>query len=128
MIRKENKDEKRSSTVKKTPAAKGRTEAKSGRYEVREGKTVGRYSYRGAAAVAPEERRKKNVVLTQTKLERAKDLLGTKTESEAIEKALDRVIDEESRNREAWSAHEAFAFEMVENGFEIEDVFGRLED
>ncbi len=127
MIRKENKDEKKSSTGKKASAAKGYTEAKSGRYKVREDKTVGRISTHGAAAVAPEKRRSKNVVLTHGKVARAKDLLGTRTESEAIEMALERVIDEESRNRESWNAHEAFAREMIENKFEIEDVFGRLE-
>lgn len=126
MTTKGSKGEKKSSTGKKELSAKGRVETKSGRYEAREGKTVSRYSAHGAAAVAPEKPRPKNVVLTHAKVARAKDLLGARTESEAIEKALERVIDEESRNREAWNAHDAFAREMIENGFEIEDVFGRL--
>ena len=126
MIRKENKDEKRSSTGKKTSAVKERVETKSKSDAGRERILIGRFQSQGAA-VAPEKRRPKNVVLSHEKLARAKDLLGTRTESEAIEMALERVIDEESRNRDAWNAHDAFAREMIENKFEIEDVFGRLE-
>ena len=40
----------------------------------------------------PKGARRKNVRIDQKKLDLAKKVLGTKTETETIEKALDRVI------------------------------------
>jgi len=47
------------------------------------------YSYGGAMAKSGVVR--KNLRLTQTKIDRAKKILGTRTETETIEEALDLV-------------------------------------
>ena len=40
----------------------------------------------------PSGRRRKNVRLTQSKLDKARKVLGTETETETIEQALDLVV------------------------------------
>lgn len=40
----------------------------------------------------PSARRRKNVRLTQSKLDKARKVLGTETETETIEQALDLVV------------------------------------
>jgi hypothetical protein len=43
-------------------------------------------------ASAPEAPRKKNFRLHQSKIDRAMEILGTKTETETIEQALDMLV------------------------------------
>lgn len=63
-----------------------------------------------------------NVEVNEAKLKRAQKLLGTETEAETIELALDEVIAERERNRRAWKATER----LLKSGIQVEDVFGRL--
>lgn len=67
-------------------------------------------------------KRNKHFVLDADKIKRAQKVLGTKTETETIEHALDHVISEDERNRRAWSATERF----IKAGVTIEDVFQSL--
>ena len=64
----------------------------------------------------------KHLLLDQEKIEKAQKALGARTETEAIERALEIVIGEAEKNRRACAATEKF----VKNGIEIKDVFGRL--
>jgi len=73
-------------------------------------------------------RKNKHLILDQTKLKKAQQILEAKTETEAIERALDRVISEAEKDRQAWAAHERFLKTAVREGLTIRDVFGRLED
>jgi hypothetical protein len=66
----------------------------------------------------------KRVALNKAKIKRAQKLLGTKTDSETIDRALDEVISERKRSARAWAATERF----IKSGVEIKDVFGRLTD
>ena len=72
------------------------------------------------------QRRNKHLILNQAKLKKAQKVLGAKTETEAIERALDSVIDEDERNRRAWAAHERFRRSARRVGLQIHDAFGRL--
>ena len=72
------------------------------------------------------QRRNKHMILDQAKIKKAQKVLGAKTETEAIERALDSVIDEDERNRQAWAAHERFMKAAVRDGLEIHDAFGRV--
>lgn len=63
-----------------------------------------------------------NVEVNEAKLKRAQKLLGTETETETIEVALDEIIAERERNRRAWKATE----QLLKSGIQVEDVFGRL--
>jgi hypothetical protein len=45
------------------------------------------------------EKKRKHLILTQSKVSLAKKILGTKTETETIEMALDSVISEAEKNR-----------------------------
>ncbi len=74
-----------------------------------------------------KQRRNKHLILDQTKLKKAQKILGAKTETEAIERALDSVIDEDERNRRAWATHDRFLRAAVREDLQIKDVFGRLE-
>jgi uncharacterized protein YggL (DUF469 family) len=56
-------------------------------------------------------------------IKRAQKALGAGTETEAIERALDRVISEHERNRLTMEAHERF----VTSGIVVKDVYGTLE-
>jgi hypothetical protein len=71
-------------------------------------------------------RRNKHLILDQAKLKRAQKVLGAKTETEAVERALDSVIHEDERNRRAWAAHERFLRAAAREGLQIHDAFGRL--
>jgi hypothetical protein len=62
--------------------------------------------------------------LDVAKLKRAQKILRAKTETEAIELALDLAIVESQRNRLAWEATDRF----VRSGIEIKDVYGKLTD
>lgn len=72
------------------------------------------------------QRRNKHLILNQSKLKKAQKVLGAKTETEAIERALDSVIDEDERNRRVWTAHNRFMKAAVRDGLRIHDAFGRL--
>src|SRR5688500_12424820 len=74
------------------------------------------------------QRRNKHLILDQAKLKKAQKVLGAKTETEAVERALDSVIDEDERNRRAWAAHERSLKAAVREGLQIHDAFGREND
>ena len=65
----------------------------------------------------------KHFLLDQRKIKRAQRLLGTRTETETIERALDEVIAERERNRLMREAMERF----VKSGAQIRDVYSNLE-
>lgn len=69
------------------------------------------------------KRSDKHFQLDSLKIKRAQRLLGAKTETETIERALDWAITEYERNRWASEANERF----VKSGIEIKDVYGTLE-
>jgi hypothetical protein len=64
----------------------------------------------------------KHYALDEGKIKRAQKLLGAKTETETIERALEQVISERERQQRAWTATERF----IKSGGAIKDVFGRL--
>ena len=66
----------------------------------------------------------KHYVLDEAKIQRAQKLLGTKTETETIERALEEVITERERIRAAWQAHDR----LLKSGIQIRDVYGVLEE
>jgi len=68
--------------------------------------------------------RHKHYVLDEDKIRRAQKLLGTKTETETIERALEEVITERERIRAAWQTHER----ILKSGVQIKDVYGVLEE
>ena len=72
-------------------------------------------------------RKNKHLILNQAKLERAKKVLGAATETETVEIALDRVIDEDRTNKKLWAAHDRFVKSMIADRVEIEDVYGNPE-
>jgi hypothetical protein len=66
---------------------------------------------------------KKNAFgLDPIKIRKAKRVLGTTTEAETIERALDEIVDEDRRNTLALKAHERF----LKSGAQIDDVYGNL--
>jgi hypothetical protein len=69
------------------------------------------------------KRAHKHFQLDTIKIKRAQKALGTATETETIERALDLAISEHERNRRAWDAHERF----LKSGAVIVDVYGTLE-
>ena len=66
----------------------------------------------------------KHFQLVSAKIKRAQKALGAKTETEAVERALDRVIAEERRSRILREANEQF----FRSGIEIRDVYGVLDE
>jgi hypothetical protein len=66
----------------------------------------------------------KHFQLDAVKIKRAQKVLQAKTETEAIERALDFAIDEHEKNRLVAEANERF----VRSGVEIRDVYGKLSD
>jgi hypothetical protein len=74
-----------------------------------------------------DEPKHKHLRLSQAKISRARKILGARTETDAIERALDFVIAEDKRNRAAWLAQERFLADAVGAGAEIRDVFGALD-
>ncbi len=69
-------------------------------------------------------KKRKHLILNQAKLNLAKNLLGTRTETETIERALDEIISEAERNRQAIKATENF----LKSKIEIKDVFENLSE
>jgi hypothetical protein len=68
------------------------------------------------------KRSHKHFQLDPGKIKRAQKVLQAKTETEAIERALDFTIAEHRKNRIALEATERF----LESGIEIKDVYGTL--
>ena len=67
-------------------------------------------------------RKHKHFQLDSAKIKRAQKALHAKTETEAIEWALDFAIAEHEKNRLALQATERF----IKSGIEIKDVYGTL--
>jgi len=67
--------------------------------------------------------RHKHYRLDFRKIQRAQKLLGTSTETETIERALEQVIAERERDRRVQVALERF----TSSGIRIRDVYGKLE-
>ena len=68
------------------------------------------------------KRTHKHFQLDSAKIKRAQKALHAKTETEAIERALDFAIAEHGKNRLVLEATERF----VKSGIEIKDVYGTL--
>jgi hypothetical protein len=81
------------------------------------------YVHRGKVMSLTIEKKRKHIILDQTKLSLAKKLLGAKTETETIEVALDSIISEAQKNKIAFAATERF----FRSGIVVDDVFGNLE-
>lgn len=75
----------------------------------------------------PSTRKNKHFILDQSRLKRAQEALGTRTETETIERALENAITEAERNKQAWKAHDEFISAAIRSGSQIVDVYGRLE-
>jgi len=65
----------------------------------------------------------KHFQLDSQKIKRAQRALGTRTETETIERALELAIVEDRRNRRAREANARF----LKSGIQIKDVYGKLE-
>ena len=70
------------------------------------------------------DRTHKHFQLDTGKIKRAQKVFKARTETEAIERALDFAIDEHAKNRLLAEANERF----VRSGVEIKDVYGKLAD
>ena len=68
------------------------------------------------------KRTHKHFQLDSAKIKRAQKALHAKTETEAIERALDLAIAEHEKDRLALQATERF----IKSGIEIRDVYGTL--
>ena len=68
-------------------------------------------------------RKNKHLILDQVKLKKAQKVLGARTETETIERALEQVISEAEKDRRAWAATE----KLIRSGIQIKDVFGRVD-
>jgi acetylornithine/succinyldiaminopimelate/putrescine aminotransferase len=68
-------------------------------------------------------RKHKHFQLDSAKIKRAQKVFRTKTETEAIERALDFAITEHEKNRRALQATERF----LSSGIIIKDAYGNLE-
>lgn len=66
----------------------------------------------------------KRYALDEAKIKRARKLLGTKTDAETIDRALEEIITERERSTRAWAATERF----IKSRVVINDVFGRITD
>lgn len=73
----------------------------------------------------PTARRRshKHFQLDAAKIKRAQKALRARTETEAIERALDLAIDEHRKNRQALRANQRF----IKSGVAVQDVYGTLE-
>ena len=66
----------------------------------------------------------KHFQLDSIKIKRAQKALDAKTETEAIERALDLAIAEHEKSRLTTAAHERF----FKSGVEIKGLYGKLSD
>lgn len=71
---------------------------------------------------------RKVMKLDEEKIKRAPRILGTDTEVETIERALDEIISEDERNCRAWAAHDRFIKNALKEKILVRDVYGILED
>jgi hypothetical protein len=71
-----------------------------------------------------KKRAHKHFQLDAVKIKRAQRVLRAKTETEAIERALDFAIAEHQKNRLAVESNERF----LSSGIRIRDVYGVLAD
>lgn len=78
----------------------------------------------GLDMAVTRNRAHKHFQLDAVKIKRAQKVFKAKTETEAIERALDFAIGEHEKNRLVAEAHERF----MRSGIEIKDVYGRLSD
>jgi hypothetical protein len=78
----------------------------------------------GDPMATARNRAHKHFQLDAAKIKRAQKILQAKTETEAIERALDFAIDEHEKNRLVAEANERF----VRSGVEIRDIYGKLGD
>ena len=78
------------------------------------------FKERGIFMPTARSRSHKHFQLDAVKIKRAQKALRAKTETEAIERALDLAISEYESNRLAVEANERF----VKSGIEIKDVYG----
>ena len=69
------------------------------------------------------KRSHKHFQLDSAKIKRAQKALNAKTETEAIDRALDFALAEHEKNRLALEATERF----IKSGIEIKDVYGTLD-
>jgi len=84
-----------------------------------------RYSDQEVNRMASQRNRAhKHFRLDTAKIKRAQKVFRAKTETEAIDRALDFAIEEHERNRITSEANERF----VRSGIEIRDVYGKLAD
>ena len=65
----------------------------------------------------------KHFVLDDRQIQRARTILGTKTETETLERALEAVIVEQERTRKAWKAQER----LLGRCLDVKDVYGLIE-
>jgi hypothetical protein len=70
------------------------------------------------------KRTHKHFQLDSIKLKRAQKALNARTETEAVERALDLAIAEHERNNLTREAHEGF----FKSGARIRDVYDKLSD
>jgi hypothetical protein len=66
----------------------------------------------------------KHFQLNSAKIKRAQRALCAKTETEAIERALDLAIAENQKNRLVIAANER----LIKSGIDVKDVYGTLGD
>jgi hypothetical protein len=76
------------------------------------------------AFMLPGKRAHKHFQLDSMKIKCAQKLLGARTETETIERALDLTIAEYRRNRRLHEANNRF----LNSGIQIKDVYGRMND
>lgn len=79
------------------------------------------YMIQSSPMPASSKRAHKHFQLDPAKIKRAQRALRARTETEAIERALDFAIAEHERNRLALAATERF----LKSGIVIEDVYGK---
>ncbi len=75
-----------------------------------------------------KNRKNKHFILDQIRLKKAQNVLGTKTETETIEIALERIITEAEKDKKAWAAQDRFIKDAIKEGLVFEDVFRHLEE
>jgi hypothetical protein len=68
-------------------------------------------------AMKPEEKARKQFILPVAKIKKAKQILSAKTDTEAVERALDLVIADEEIRKVLLS---------IKGRCNLEDVYGRL--
>ncbi len=78
-------------------------------------------------ATTTKTRKDKHFLLDQSRLQQAQKILGTRTETETVEIALQRVITEAETDEQTWKAQENFVETAIKENLVIEDVFGHLE-